>query len=203
MVTKAKPLFESGDTYTWDVNGLPLGSVPEYADSAMPYITLSTPDLLVTVPVAGGGSKEGEGEREREGDVTVPLCLDAGAGTLGSVLTVTPCLPNQDPAMNRARSQHFVLLPDATLRFYDPALAATGAAERFLCVTNHGPHESDPATLVNTLETCADSHNEEGGEKGDAVWQAWAFKGSAPGVLYKGQLLYGDGSNALGVTAEE
>ena len=83
---------------------------------------------------------------------------------LGSVLAVAPCLPNQDSAMKRPRSQHFVLLLDATLRFYDPALAAAGAAECFLCVTNHFPHESDPATLEHPRDVCCQPQCRGGGE---------------------------------------
>ena len=184
VVTMAKKLYGSLDTYKWDVNGIPHGGIPEYENNSMPFVTLSTPDLMVEVEVGGD-------------TIEVPFCLDAGSGRQGTVLAVAPCLPSQDPSINRVRSQHFVLFPDATLRYYDEKLAA--APDLFLCVTTRGPRETDPVTLVTTLEPC--TLTDAPGATTPEVKQAWAFHGAAPGVDYAGQFMYGDGSNALGVIA--
>ena len=169
LITQPEPLFRDVDEECWDMNGLKYGGNPTYENSTMPYITVSTMHMRVDL-----GGSDG-----------VPLCLDGGAGTEGTLLRVRPCLPSPDPTYNRVRGQQFVYPGDGTLRLYQDG------SDKELCVTNHNPNvniEGVRATLITTLEMCS-----------GAVEQSWAYHGSAPGRSMQGQLFYGDWANALGV----
>lgn len=178
VVTMSKTLYRDIDSFYFYFNGLPYGGNPEYANNTMPYITLSSRDISVDIETSVGMS------------VSVPLCMDAGDGTEGSVLTATPCFPSINPAYNQAPSQHFVLNNDGLLQYFDARLVST--PDQFLCVTNHHPEELEADTLVTSLQKCS-------GVAGGVVDQSWAVRGVAPGDGDKNYLLYGDAGNALGL----
>lgn len=180
VVTQPYPLYRSGvDDDTWNLNGIPHGGNPAYANSTRPFITLSLMSLTVSLP----------NDSLSESSPQISLCLDASEGTEGTILGVAPCFPSPDPSLNFAESQHFIFPGDGTLRFYDPFRVSRG--ESLLCVTNHDPNyfaDDNSVTLVTTLEDC------EG-----KVEQSWGYHGSAPGQAMQGYLFYGDSENSLGV----
>jgi hypothetical protein len=87
------------------------------------------------------------------------------------------------------KSQHFVLVGDGTLRFFDET---AGSTDDLFCVTNSNPVKGSSASLQVTLQRCAAK-----------VEQHWAYHGHAPGNDDgNGELYYGDWENALGVISK-
>lgn len=168
----------------WHFNGLAHGEDGAYNTSVTPYITVSTWNLRTEaappalLPVGLHAVHDGD-------DDTVPLCLDAGEGTEGSVLQVSACYPSEDPSLNRDPFQQFRLHGDGSLRFHPPAAAtgvgyqyrarrqrhlrsllgsdsaaaaADGDADEGLCVTNHDPQieKTGAATDVSVAFAATD-----------------------------------------------
>lgn len=170
---KDKTLFKQ-----WNLNGIAHGDAGPYQNTSAPFITVSLQQLMVPLSVVTGED--------------VPFCLDGGDGTEGTEVTLSACYPSADPDTNRDPSQHFSLLGDATLRFYD----VNAPQDAWLCVTNHDPQlgefKEDGEHNMVTLEKCNQS-----------VEQSWAYHGAAPGNSNSGLLLYGDMQYALGVKLME
>jgi phospholipase C len=180
LVTQTCPLYGIGDEANWNVNGLRFGGNPEYASSTEPFITFSTKDLRVNYTDDATGTVK-----------QVALCLDAGEGIVGSKITYSPCYPSEDPALNRDPAQHFVMLPDRSLRYYDTSLGSENVS-KMLCVTNLNPLYKDDASLDVYLADCS---------AGAEVTQSWAYHGSAPGEGGDFRLEYGDITNCLGIVS--
>lgn len=135
------------------------GGNPLYEGTTAQYHTVSTRNL-----------KSVTSESE------TPYCLDGGDGSVGSVLSVSPCLPSPDPYFNREPSQHFYYTPAGQLQFYDNS----NPKSDWLCVTNHNPDgQADKIYLY--LAAC-DIEN---------TLQSWAYNGYAPGNGGDGLLAYG------------
>jgi phospholipase C len=172
LVAQSCDVYSAMDENNWNLNGLKYGGNSIYSHSEMPFITISTRDLRVAIT---NSNEKNDG---------TPLCLDAGNGTIGTMIIATPCYPTEDPSLNRDVSQHFVLNSDGTLKFYDETVDASD----YLCVTNTKPELGNDESLNVYLAQCDGS-----------VLQSWSFHGSAPGDGGNGKLEYGDVANCLGL----
>jgi hypothetical protein len=139
------------------------GGNPEYADTAMPFHTVSTRSLLSVSQGADGAV------------YSDPYCLDGGAGAPGTIVSISPCLPSQDPVFNRAPEQHFYFSTEGYLKFYNASVPMAD----WLCVTNRNP-DGNSSHVSLYLSAC--EHSAE---------QQWAYNGYAPGNGGDGVFSYG------------
>jgi len=102
-------------------------------------------------------------------------CIDSGDAQPNTKISVSLCYPTSDPAKNRDPSQHWNLMPDATLRPYKNLT---------LCATN-AEYQGDFSV---TLIPCKDK-----------VEQKWAYHGTVVGDSGGGALYFGDDTNSLGL----
>jgi hypothetical protein len=160
------------------MNGIKYGGKTEYRFNDKSYITVSLMNI-----------------RDSNNNT---LCLDAGLGKKGEVLSVLPCLPNENPRFNRAKSQHFELRNDGSLRFHDESLSF----EEQLCVTcssNEPTTDLSDGSQKVTLQPCG-KIMKDGSKDSVLITQSYAYQGSSfNDATATGSLLHGDGSYTIGV----
>jgi len=170
--------YPSTNYFRWDMNGIKFGGKTEYRFNEKPYITVS----LMNIYDSNNNT----------------LCLDAGLGKKGSELKVLPCLPNQNPRFNRAKSQHFELRTDGSLRFHDESLSF----DEQLCVTcvsNKPTVDLTDASQRVILQPCG-KIMKDGSKDAVLITQSFAYQGSSfNDATATGSMLHGDGSYTLGV----
>jgi len=109
----------------------------------------------------------------------MPYCLrhnvSSDINITTAAITVIPCFPTNVPCFNRDVRQHWLQLPDNTIR---------PASRRDLCLTT-GYNFGDTTVYVKPCN--------------DSVTQHWSWFGKAPGDQDQSQLFFGIGIASLGV----